>query len=183
MRLGAGVCVGFFLAMMSKDSQYHNPAINQSDKQPTEFLLFLLKNCKSHHERRSPRAWVEPASLPRTEQPATNGFAQPLSGLVRSRWSDALLMPTILAGNQYNHHCGTTAVTKGRRGMSSSPLSRRSYHLVVWSLSGPVRSRWSDALLMPTILAGNQYNHQHRSTTITKGVCHLEFSSKNFCRK
>ena len=116
-------------------------------------------------------------------QPPANGFAQPLSGLVQSHWSDVLLMPTILAGNQYNHHCGTTAVTKGRRGMSSSPLSRRSYHLVVWSLSGLVRSRWSDVLLMPMILAGNQYNHQHRSTTITKGVCHLEFSSKNFCRK
>ena len=28
------------------------------------------------------------------------------------------------------------------------------------SLSGPVRSRWSDTLLMPMILAGNQYNHQ-----------------------
>ena len=167
--------------MMSKDSQYHNPAINQSDKQPTEFLLFLLKNCKSHHERRSPRAWVEPASLPRTEQPATNGFAQPLSGLVRSRWSDALLMPTILAGNQYNHHCGTTAVTKGRRGTSSSPLSRRSYHLVVWSLSGPVRSRWSDALLMPTILAGNQYNHHRVTTAVTK--CRCGVSSDSLSRR
>ena len=52
--------------------------------------------------------------------------------------------------------------------------------LPAMSLSGLVAMVcWSDVLRMPTFLAGNQYNHQHRSTTaVTKGMDQTCFLSK-----